>query len=441
MRLRTTPALLIIVFAASAPVRAAGPPSVEEATAPTSPRVEVHGLIDVRFAGNSAQTAWLDGGFGRARYGGTDRNRDGHADHTAYTFHASQLSLVVDGKLSDELMGHVQLNADTDLDRAGLLGRVGLVEGFAQWSPVLGSTTRLRLRAGVTIPPFSLEHPEVAWSTRYTITPSAIGSWIGEELKSTGVEGTLLIDLPSFSQLELQAAVFGGNDSTGALLAWRGWALHDRQSQIGDDLPLPPVLSLTDARFFTNQGLSTNPFHEIDGRPGYHAQAKLHLRSHLMLQGAWYDNRGDVNATIPGAYTWNTHFAVAGAQLDWGPLTLLGQFMDGRAKMGFVDPARLDAPFRAGYFLASVATPGSGRLSLRGDRFQVRDRDRWQAGKDLNTDDGWAGTIAYMQKLGAHAQLEAEELVVNAEHPFAVTAGEPADFTQYQFQAGCRLRF
>ena len=99
-------------------------------------------------------------------------------------------------------------------------------------------------------------------------SPSAIGSWIGEEVRSTGVEGTLVLAAGGFNELELQGGVFLCNDSIGALLAWRGFALHDRQGTYRDELPLQAVLSLTDPRFFAEQGRRTQPFHEIDDRPG-----------------------------------------------------------------------------------------------------------------------------------------------------------------------------
>ena len=47
-----------------------------------------------------------------------------------------------------------------------------------------------------------------------------------------------------------------------------------------DELPLAPILALTDERFFVNQGTRTAPFVEVDGRPGYHAQARLRAGAH-----------------------------------------------------------------------------------------------------------------------------------------------------------------
>ena len=69
------------------------------------------------------------------------------------------------------------------------------------------------------------------------------------------------------------------------------------------------------------------------------------------------------------------------------------------------------------------------------------DEDVWQEGKDLNTEDGWAATGAWIQCLGDHHALEAEYLHVHVDHPFATTAGERNPRTDRQFQLGYRLTF
>ena len=60
------------------------------------------------------------------------------------------------------------------------------------------------------------------------ITPSAINSWIGEEVKVVGVEGTATHPLAG-GRLSGTFGLFGFNDTAGTQLAFRGWALHDRR--------------------------------------------------------------------------------------------------------------------------------------------------------------------------------------------------------------------
>ena len=73
----------------------------------------------------------------------------------------------------------------------------------------------------------SLEHDRRVWGLTDTITPSAINSWIGEEVKVVGAEGTITHDFDG-GRLAATGGVFGYDDTSGTLLSFRGWALHDR---------------------------------------------------------------------------------------------------------------------------------------------------------------------------------------------------------------------
>ena len=97
---------------------------------------------------------------------------------------------------------------------------------------------RFAKRAGHEV--VSLENDGVAWSPTRTLTASALNSWIGEEVRVTGLEASLELFLPT-ADLALTGAVFGGNDPCGSLLAWRGWAVGDRQTGRTDRLPLAPL--------------------------------------------------------------------------------------------------------------------------------------------------------------------------------------------------------
>ena len=45
------------------------------------------------------------------------------------------------------------------------------------------------VKAGAFFPTISLENDDLGWTSPYTLTPSAINSWIGEELRTIGSEG------------------------------------------------------------------------------------------------------------------------------------------------------------------------------------------------------------------------------------------------------------
>ena len=82
----------------------------------------------------------------------------------------------------------------------------------------------------------SLENRALGWETPYTITPSAISSWIGEEIRTVGPRrpGRLVRHALSatISTCNSPPRVFGWNDPAGTMLAAHGFALHDRQTTL-----------------------------------------------------------------------------------------------------------------------------------------------------------------------------------------------------------------
>jgi len=69
-----------------------------------------------------------------------------------------------------------QLNWEPDSYREG---HPSLIEAYfrkewGEWEKGWG------LQTGVLNPPFSLEHTGPAWTPLYTLTPSALGTWLGK---------------------------------------------------------------------------------------------------------------------------------------------------------------------------------------------------------------------------------------------------------------------
>ena len=62
----------------------------------------------------------------------------------------------------------------------------GLSEAYLVFKPTPAGDTRYSVRAGLFYPPVSQEHQGPAWIDADMITPSAINSWIGEEVKVVG---------------------------------------------------------------------------------------------------------------------------------------------------------------------------------------------------------------------------------------------------------------
>src|SRR5688500_6426203 len=110
------------------------------------------------------------------------------------------------------------------------------------------------------------------------ITPSALNSWIGEEVKVIGLEATATRDLGR-GRLAATFGLFGFNDTAGTLLSFRGWALHHQKSAAFSRQTLPPLNPFIS----TLQPRWTTPTVEIDGRPGFYALLSYRLRAPVSL--------------------------------------------------------------------------------------------------------------------------------------------------------------
>ncbi len=101
-----------------------------------------------------------------------------------------------------------------------------------------------------------------------TITPSAINSWVSEEAKRCS--GSKAPCAPTWAQhvVSLTGGAFGFNDTSGTLLSFRGWALHDEQVNAFGHFPLPPLND-----FIVHlQEDQTRSLIEIDDRVGFYGR-------------------------------------------------------------------------------------------------------------------------------------------------------------------------
>lgn len=393
-------------------------------------RLKVEGLVDLRAARTGDTTGWLDGGLGKLRFGGEDG--DGRT-----LLALAQSSAVLRASLGEDLRAFVQVNVDTGSRVPSGLAGVDLVEAWASYRPRLSSALGARLKAGHFFPPLSLENEGLAWSPTRTLTASALNSWIGEEVRVTGMEASLEVFLPT-ADLALRGAVFGGNDPCGSLLAWRGWSLSDRQTGLTDRLPLAPIPAVGPGGLFPRQDPWVAPFREVDGRAGWYAAASFELPERLELRALLYDNRGDPLAVVDGQYAWKTRFAAAGASLRLpGGVELVGQLLDGWSAMG--PREAVDVYYGAWFLLGSVAR-GSHRLSLRYERFDAEDEDRFRA-EDPNDEEGDAWTAAWAWEVDRRTSVLLEVVSVDATRPARALVGLPERARETLVQLGVRGRF
>src|SRR5206468_6399055 len=165
------------------------------------------------------------------------------------------------------------------------------------------------------------------------------------------------------------------NDTSGTLLTFRGWALHDRTTLAFNRQPLPPL----DAEIAGYQAPFTHPLLDVGPgfarRPGYYAKLAWQPPIPVRLELFRYDNRADprdVNADLE--WGWRTQFDHLGAVAELGPGTELKlQAMDGRTRMGFAMDGRrwVDNRFRSA-FVMLVQRVGSVGLAARAEAFDTR---------------------------------------------------------------------
>jgi hypothetical protein len=287
---------------------------------------------------------------------------------------------------------------------------------------------RFKVKLGAFHLPASLENRDIGWITPYSLTPSAINTWFGEELRTIGVEGEarwLGVQSGYYGEISAVAGVFAWNDPAGKLIADDGWALHDRQSTLFGGLGRPREAF----------------FRDIDGRPGYYAGLSWKHHDRLELRVLRYDNRANPGATNAEDFAWRTQFTSVG--LRWEPdarWTLIAQSLQGQTYVGPDGaPDRQFAMSMRSWFALGSFNLGRERVSVRFDRSSTHQRTGFFG--PPHDDDGHALMFAYMHDFDRHWQLAGEWQRVRSSFPPRVNIGEPEQLTETQLQLAVRYRF
>lgn len=391
----------------------------------------IAGVADLAAVRASGQPSWLAGGFGRlaAGAGTTSATRDVRAAELRLGAHWE-----AGAAWAFDLRGLARVEPGT---RAG---KAGLSEAFATWRHASGDAGEVRLRAGLFLLPTTREAVDPLWTSPYTLTLSALDTWIGEEVRPEGLDAAWKLG----EHVTLGATAFVGNDAAGSLLAWRGWSLGNRLTTRGERLPLPPLVSFHDPEAFAEQRrrrgsneAACEPIgRELDGRLGGAVRGRVEAGG-LLLQASLWDNRGD-RGFHRGEYAWRTKTSQLAAEWSRGGLTLAGEALRGSTGMGSLDVPHVDADFRSWYALASAAS-GAWRWSARYDRFATRDRDH-SAAED-NDEDGHALTVAAFWSPRPRLRFGLEHVDLRARRPAAAQSGFDADTDGAQWTLAVRVRF
>lgn len=422
MRRRIVVSLLIMGTLAAGGARAA-----DDSALPSWLDLDVKGLIDARIAMTSQTKSWEEGGLGKVRWGS-----DGGTGVVA----RPEGALVIQPRFGFDWSGFIQLSASSQQRPA-----VDLQEAYLAYKTPPASQFAFKARAGVFFPPISMENGGLAWTSPYTITSSAINTWVGEELRTIGGEGTLSWRPDEAMDIGITGALFKFNDPTGTLLAWRGWTLGDREVGLFDRIPLPRVRIIRPGATLDEQALSEEPYHEIDERFGYYAAAHAAHDDYGRLQALRYDNRADDRDLEYEQWAWWTRFwSVGYAAPEWLNFTVIAQYVTGTTTVITLPRPRkaiVYTDFWSAYALVSKDW-GRHRLSLRLEKFGTDDGDTFP---DNNNEHGTGVTAAYVFRPTERQRVTLEVLHVDSHRPERVYLGFPAKARETVLQASYRFFF
>ncbi len=375
--------------------------------------------IDLRLtAADSSLSSFRSGGLGLLRY---DASQNGA--------HIGPLLLDYSGPVTDTLRASVTAFATGDADK----NPIDLTEAILEWRPVPVSLLRWRARLGAFYPPVSMENRGIGWQSLYTLSSSAINTWIGEEVRAIGAELNLTATgAGSGRSFDIGGVVgvYGWNDPMGVLIQKRGWAIHDRQTALFGRLP--------DINGIPGADGSYELFREIDHRIGYYGGVEFTYLDRVVARALHYDNRGDPAIHDSQEYAWLSRFNAYGVRIELpGTWTLIAQRLDGDTSVGVSADGRGNhiLAYWSDFLLVSKAF-GRHRLSARYEQFHTT-TERGATRFDSHQD-GEALTLAYRMDLSDHWQMTVEGLRVNSTLRHRLRIGELPNAVESSLQLVAR---
>ena len=346
--------------------------------------------LDLRAVESNGHQSFLDRGQGKFRY---DDRDDG--------LHLGRFRAALTQPLGEVFAAHVEASSWGDDDK----NPIDLTEAYLEYRPYPRAGLRTRVRLGAFYPPMSIENRASGWETPYTITPSAISSWIGEEIRTVGLEGQvdwLGTRTGHAFDLQLTAALFGWNDPAGTMIAQHGFTFADRQTTLFGRAGQP-----------RSDGSTKNElFHEIDNRAGYYVGAQARYLDRAVLNVLRYDNRADPTVLSPPIrdFAWETRFDAAALRIETGDgWTAIAQGLKGDTLVAPFGHS-FEWTFRS-YSALLAKRHGPHMLAVRYDRFDVDYDDPGEPGNE----DGRAFTVAYSFDRGAHWRFMLEWIQVRSD--------------------------
>jgi hypothetical protein len=383
--------------------------------------------IDLSLVNTSGLESWTEGSVGKLRY-----DEDGLALSRAFLDYRGGVADTVDVAVAVEIYDD------------GLGSPLDVTEAYLEWRPVPSSANRYGIKAGAFYPRISFENTGPGWGSPYVLTSSTINTWVAEEVRTVGAEfsWTRRLSTPGVRhEFGVQMAAYVANDPTGALLTWKGWSAHDRQSRFSDRLPLPLLPQIQPGGVLESQAPYTTPFREVDHRIGYYINAEWRIGNRLQARAMRYDNRADPEAVRNGQYGWYTEFNHLGLKAALpGDVGLIAQWMGGTTVMGSPtgDIYPVDVEYDSRFVLLTRSFDAH-RLSLRYENFHAGDRD--MTPDDDNSEAGLAWTASWRYRFSDRLAVATEWLSIKTSRASWAYFDLGPTATEQQLQLSLLLRF
>jgi hypothetical protein len=373
--------------------------------------------LDARLVSSDAQRSIMNGGLGTLRY-----------DDSQSGLHLGRARFALSEPLGEVWSLRLDASSWGDHDK----NPIDLTEAYLQFRPYPFAGYRFRLKAGAFYAPLSLENRAAGWESPYTLSYSAINTWVGEELRTIGAEGQLDwlgTRLGHRFDMAFTGGVYGWNDPAGVVLGTRGFSLSDRQTTLFGRVGSSNSAPLR----------SMELFHEIDDHAGFYGGLEARYFDRVVVRALHYDNRANPQAvdTLIPRYAWETHFNSVGMRAESGDgWTAIAQYLDGET---YVEPHGEDYrwPFRARFILLSRQLLNH-RLSVRYDSFAVYGET--EDGIGSGSQRGHAWTAAYVFEPNARWRFTLEWIRVTSDSADrAIELGLPRAATENQGQLAVRF--
>jgi hypothetical protein len=339
--------------------------------------------LDMRLVAADAPTSFIDGGLGIVRYGD---DRDG--------VELGRARLAVSQELGDLLTLKIDASAWGQHDK----NPVDVTEAYLQLHPYPFGDWRPRLKLGAFYAPISLENRAEGWESPYTLSSSAMDSWVAQELRTIGAEFKLeWLGTHSGHDFDASAAVgvYGWNEGAGDSLTDSGFTITDWQGSLFGRVGRPN--GVTGA---------IDEYHQFDNRAGTYVGLEVHYLDRITVEGLHYDNHANpaVEDEATGHYAWETRFDTAGVRAEnddgW---TAIVQWMAGETYVAPDELGLLEWEFVTRYVLISKRLE-EHTLSARYDDFKVNAEQTFPLGAQA----GHALTLAYRFEPNSHWRFTLE---------------------------------